>query len=84
MLSPDAQARIDQMREECEQRQIERGDTMYSFACVTLEEVVDLAAGIVPLTVQASARMLLDTNDHMRRNAQRPVRAKASTRKQTA
>lgn len=46
----------------------------FRIECLTIEDVQDIAAGIVPLTIQATARQLLDFEDLIRRNAQKPVK----------
>jgi len=75
-LSPVVQAQVDAMRAELRRRNAEHVP-QYSIAGLKLEEVEDLAAGLVPLTIKAQARMLLDIEDHRRRNAERPIRTKA-------
>ena len=44
---------------------------------LSLEEVTDLAAGIVPRRLQATALQTLDFDDFCRRNAEKPVPRKA-------
>jgi len=44
------------------------------YLLVTADDVLDLAAGCVPLRVQAMARTLAEWEDMLRRNAARPVR----------
>jgi hypothetical protein len=54
----------------------------FRMECLTIEDVQDIAAGIVPSSIQATAKQLLDFADMTRRNAQKPVRqAKSKTRK---
>lgn len=45
---------------------------------MSLEDVTDLAAGIVPRWLQAMSRATLDFDDHCRRNADRPSHPKRS------
>jgi len=72
-LSPALEARIEAIHAEYMRRQAERATT-YSMM-LTLEDVMDLAADVVPLTVQQMARMLLeDVEEASRKNARRRVR----------
>ena len=53
----------------------------FKIECLTIEDVQDIAAGIVPRSIQATAMQLLDFADMTRRNAQKPVcQAKSKTR----
>ena len=47
-------------------------DLVWVLPNLSLEEVTDLAAGIVPRGLQAMARQTLDFADFCRRNAEKP------------
>lgn len=49
-------------------------ETAFEFGARTLEEVEDLAAGLVPLGMRAEARAMLNFDDLLRRNAEKPRR----------
>lgn len=53
----------------------------FQIECLRIEDVQDIAAGIVPQTVQATARQLLDFEDLIRRNAAKPVRQPKAKKK---
>ena len=48
--------------------------TWYAFTALTQDDIEDFAAGLVPHHVRADARALLDFDDLIRRNADRPIR----------
>jgi hypothetical protein len=51
---------------------------------LTIDECRDIAAGIVPNSVRVSAMALLDFEDLIRRNAQKPVRQSKTRKKASA
>jgi hypothetical protein len=60
---------------ELAQRNAEHGEEFYFL--VTAGDVMDLAAGVVPRTVELMARTLIEWEDMLRRNASR-VRARTT------
>ena len=46
----------------------------------TEDQVLDLATGLVPKAVQAQCLFALDTEDELRRNAEKPARAERRKR----
>ena len=53
-----------------------RDDFDFRLEALTKEDVQDLAAGLVPSTLRAQAMSLLDYEDHLRRNSEKPVMEK--------
>lgn len=45
----------------------------YRVEALTIHDVRDLSAGLVPATLRAQALSLLDFHDHLRRNAAKPA-----------
>lgn len=56
-------------------------ETVFMIDCLTQADVLDLASGCVPLSIQAQARALLDFEDADRRNAARLVRKRQPPRR---
>jgi len=47
-------------------------DFDFRLEALTADDLRDLAAGLVPQTLRAQAMSLLDYEDHLRRNAEKP------------
>lgn len=50
-----------------------RDDFDFRLEALTADDLRDLAAGLVPATLRAQALSLLDYEDHLRRNAEKPA-----------
>jgi hypothetical protein len=50
-------------------------DFDFRLEALTAEDLRDLAAGLVPATLRAQALSLLDYEDSLRRNAEKPLRS---------
>ncbi len=48
-------------------------DFDFRLEALTADDLRDLAAGLVPQTLRAQAMSLLDYEDHLRRNAEKPA-----------
>ena len=59
---------------------VAQGDNQHGFdyriEALRIEDLSDLAAGLVPHTLRAQALSLLDYEDHIRRNAEKPTTKK--------
>ena len=51
----------------------------FRIECLTLADLTDLAAGIVPREIQVTALRLLDWDDLLRRNGEKPVKSRQRT-----
>jgi len=56
---------------------VAQGDNQHGFdyriEALRIEDLSDLAAGLVPHTLRAQALSLLDYEDHIRRNSEKPI-----------
>ena len=55
-------------------------DFDFRLEALRVEDLRDLAAGLVPETLRAQALSLLDYEDHLRRNSEKPVMPKSQRR----
>jgi hypothetical protein len=51
----------------------------FRIECLSIDDLSDLAAGIVPHEIQVTALRLLDWDDLLRRNGEKPVKSRRRT-----